>query len=50
MIQFWRDALENLISESESFKFKARFVSNTKIAGIIDARIAVPLKYLSNFW
>ena len=49
MIQFWRDALENPISESESFKFKGRFVNNTNIAGIIDWRIAVPLKYLSNF-
>ena len=50
MFWFWGDALENPISESESFKFKARFINNSNTTGIIDAKVAVPLKYVSNFW
>ena len=31
-------------------KFKASFLDNTNEVDIINAEIAVPLKYLSNFW
>ena len=31
---------------SESFKYKSRFTSNTNDAGIANVKIAVPLKYL----
>ena len=38
------------ITESESFKFKSRFLNNTNNAGTINVEVTVPLKYLSNFW
>ena len=38
------------ITVSESFRFKSKFLDNTNNAGIVNAKIAVPLKYLSNFW
>ena len=37
------------MKDSESFKFISKFLNNTNNAGIINA-IAVPLKYLINFW
>ena len=33
-----------------SCKFKLRFTNNTVYDGIVDIEMAVPLKYLSNFW
>ena len=38
------------ITDYESLKFKSKFLDNTNNAGIINAKIAVLLKYLSNFW
>ena len=38
-------------SNSFSFKYKASIVDNTENNGIKNGvKIAVPLKYLSNFW
>ena len=48
--QYHKDEPRNPITESNSFKFKARFKANTNNDGIINAEIAVPLKYLSSFW
>ena len=49
--QCWRDEPENPITDSEPFKFKSRFLnSTTNNNGIINLEVAVPLKYLSNFW
>ena len=45
-----RDVTHPSITDSESFKFKSRFLDNTNNADIINAEIAVSLKYLSNFW
>ena len=41
---------KNNIADSESFRFKSKFLDNTNNAGIIDAKVGVPLKYLSYFW
>ena len=38
------------ITDSGSFKFKSKFLHNTNNSGIINVKIAAPLKYLSNFW
>ena len=40
---------KNNITDSESFRFKSKFLDNTNNAGSIDAKVAVPLKYLSYF-
>ena len=37
------------IKQSESFKFRFKFLENTNITGIINGELAVPLKYLRNF-
>ena len=50
LYQFWSDEPNNNITDSESFKFKSKFLDNTNNEGIIDAKIAVLLKYLRNFW
>ena len=51
LYQFYRDEPnDNDIAEYESFTFKTKFLNNTNNAGIINLKIAVPLKYLSNFW
>ena len=39
-----------LITESKSFKFKSKFLDNTNNESIINAKIVVLLRYLSNFW
>ena len=36
------------MADSKSFKFKSKLLNNN--GGIINAKIAVPLKYLNNFW
>ena len=35
--------------DSKSFKSKSRFTNNTGNAAIVNAEIAAPLKYQSNF-
>ena len=49
LYQFYRNEPNNIITKSESFTFKSKFLGNTNNADIINAKIAVPLKYLSNF-
>ena len=49
--QYYRDDPNDNITESESFKYRFNITGKTPAAGNTkDARIAVPLKYLSNFW
>ena len=51
LYQFYRDEPnDNDITESKSFKLKSKFLDNTNNGGIINTKIVVPLKYLSNFW
>ena len=39
------------VTDSESFKFKAKIVGSTRVSGNNkDVEIDVPLKCLSNFW
>ena len=48
---FYRDEPnDNDITESKSFKLKSKFLDNTNNEGIINTKIVVSLKYLSNFW
>ena len=49
LYQFCRDGPNDNITDSESFKFKSKFVDNTNNAGIINAKTAVSLKYFNNF-
>ena len=38
-------------NNASSFKYKANLITNTEADGArIGVKIAVPLKYLSNFW
>ena len=46
LYQCCRDEPKNPITDSESFKFKSRFLNNTNHAGTKNVKIAVPLKYL----
>ena len=47
---FYRDEPnDDNITESEWFKFKSKLLDNTNNAGIINAKIVAPLKYLNNF-
>ena len=49
--QYYRDDPNDNITESESFKYKIKIMGKTPNAGNTkNAQIAVPLKYLSNFW
>ena len=49
--QYYRDDPNGNIGDSESFKYKIKITGKTDAAGNIkDVKIAVPLKYLSNFW
>ena len=51
LYQFYRNELnDNDITDSESFKFRSMFLNNTNSAVIINAKIAVPLKYSGTFW
>ena len=51
LYQFYRDEPnDNDITDPESFKFKSKFLENTNNTIIISVKIAVSLKYLSNFW
>ena len=48
--QYHKDKARNSITDSYSLKLISRLVANTNEHGIINLEIAVPLKYLSNFW
>ena len=49
--QYYRDDPNGTITESESFKYKIKITGKTSANGNTkDVNIAVPLKYLSNFW
>ena len=45
--QDWGDEPNSNITDSESFKFKSKLLENTNNAGVLNAKVAVPLKYLS---
>ena len=49
LCQYCRDEPNNPTTESESFNSKSKFLDNTNNAGIINAKIAVSLQYLSKF-
>ena len=42
--------IDNFPGNSASFKFKQKITGTTENDGIKDAKIMVPLKYLSGFW
>ena len=49
--QYYRDDLNDNIPQSESFKYKTKIIGKTPAAGNTkNVEIAVPLKYLTNFW
>ena len=49
--QYDRDDPNDNLAESESFKYKIKITSKTyPVGNTKDVKIAVPLKYLSNFW
>ena len=49
--QYYRDGPNGNITQSESFKYKIKITRKTIAAGNTkDVEIAVPLKYLSNFY
>ena len=51
MWQYYRDDPNDNIIESESFKYKIKIAGKTPAAGNTkDVEIAMPLKYLTNFW
>ena len=51
LLQYYRDDSNDNTTQSESFKFKIKITGKSPAAGNIkDVEIAVPLKYLSNFW
>ena len=49
--QYYKDKLNDNLTDSESFKSKIKIKGNTPNDGNTkDVVISVPLKYLSNFW
>ena len=48
--QYCRDILDGNITDSNSFKFKSRFVNNYDGTRTVIVEIALPLKYFSNSW
>ena len=48
--QYCRDESDDNITDSKSFKFKSSIINNTVNDGVANAKIVVPLKYLSSFW
>ena len=51
MWQYYRDDPNDNITQSVSFEYKIRITGKCLVAGNTkDVKIAVPLKYLSNFW
>ena len=41
LYQFYRDEPNNVVTESESFKFKSKFMEKTNNESIINAKITV---------
>ena len=39
-----------IITDSNFFKFKSRFLNNADDTGTVDVETIVLLKYLNNFW
>ena len=51
LLQFYKDDSNDNIKHSESFKYKIKITGKTPAAWKTkDIKIAVPLKFLSNFW
>ena len=50
MWQYSKNEPDNNVTNYTSFKFKSRFKKSTSYDGTVDLDIAVPLKYLGNFW
>ena len=51
LLQFYKDDSNDNIKHSESFKYKIKITGKTPAAcKTKDIKIAVPLKFLSNFW
>ena len=51
LCQYYRDDPNDNIVQSESFKYKIKITGKIPATdNIKDFKIAVPLKYLSNFW
>ena len=51
MWQYYRNDPHDILTNSDSFKFKINITGKTPAARITkNVKIAVPLKYLSNFW
>ena len=49
--QYYRDEPNDILADSESFKYKVKITGKTPAAGNTkDVEIIVRLKYLSNFW
>ena len=49
--QYYRDDSNDNVTQSESFKYKTKITGKTPAArNTKDVKIAVPLKYLSDFW
>ena len=49
--QYYRDDPNDKITQSESFKYKIKITGKNPAAGNTkDVKIAIPLKYLNNFW
>ena len=49
--QYYKDKPNDSLADSRSFKSKVKTTGNTPANGNTkDAKITVPLKYLSNFW
>ena len=48
--QYCRDEPDHTIADSNSFKFKSRFLNNSDNTGTAYIETAVPLKYVSNIW
>ena len=51
LCQYYKADPDDNITQSESFKYKIKITRKTPAAGNTkDVKIAVPLKYLCNFW
>ena len=50
LYQFCNSEPNNTIKDFESFKSKSKFIDNTDNESIINAKEAVPLKFVSNLW
>ena len=48
--KYYRDDPNDNITRSESFKYKIKITGKTAVGNTKDVEIALPLKYLSNFW